>query len=640
MLYAKDTMHHHLSRWAARADRGRTLLILCLCIALLLGGPLPAAAAVRTQTPPMGCDAVEPAALRDELNRVSQAVFAGDSPLVDMGGLAARQWQLVGMDAVIDAAVARAVMQVRADTDLWNRFLSGWSPSTAEELTRQVADVAFTSPAFLAGLEALSAGIATELADAVATLSAESATEATLCLQEFITARYSAALVGVFTREIEAETAALDLTDAPANTSGILTVLDRHKTALGGVGVIIAGQVAKRIMVRLGQNIAKRVAGRVVGRVIGKAGSTVVPAVGWVVGAALIAYDLLESRDGALPQIQAWLTGAEVKATLRAEITGAVATELRLEMPQLARDIANDLYASWLDFQRKYAQVLTLAETQPQVAALLGETDDPAKLATLVDALLAGGGQAALDAALADGSFGRALDLPETAYALVTSGSLATLLAWADVAGSQLADVVRLEVYKHKAPTDLSRDQLLALLAVNDGAAVATLALLDAGALARLLALSTPHLTALARTLSAGQLTALAATLAELDQTQANDLVAAALDDPGVLALLDDASVRRELAAAGDVAAVLRFVAAPVSPGGLAEDTLRLATGEVGFGLFRAKYGWWVTAGVIGVPVLLVIGVLQSLLGWLLAPLAALGRGLRWAWRRRSPGKQ
>ena len=623
----------------------RLAVVIWLCVTLLLGGTLPAAAVAPGQTPASGCDAVEPGALRDELNRVSQTVFAGApggvSPLVDMDGLIARQWTRVGMSAVIDAAVADAVVQVRADTTLWDRFLSGWSPDMAEELTRQVADLAFASPRFLAGLDALSAAVATDLATAVATLSAESATEATLCLQEFISARYSDALVGVFTREIEAQTAALDLTTAQAHTSGILAVLDRHKSALGGVGVIIAGQIAKRIMVELGETIAERVAGRIVGRVLGKAGSTVVPAVGWVVGAALIAYDLLESRDGALPQIQAGLTGPEVKTALRAEITSAVATELRLEMPQLARDIANDLYASWLDFQRKYAQVLTLTATQPQMASLLSETDDPAKLATLVDVVLTAGGQVALDAALADGSFARGLDLPETSYVIVSaSGSLTALLAWADVAGAQLADVVRLEVYKHKAPSDLSRDQLLALLAVDDADAVATLALLEPETLARLLTLSTPHLVALARQLSAAQLTTLAVTLAALTQTQANDLVAAVLDDPASLALLDDPAVRGQLADGDNVAAVLRFLAAPVSPSGLVEDGLRLATGEVGFGLFRAKYGWWVTAGVVGVPLLLLIGLLQTLLGWLLAPILGLGRGLRWVgarWARRRP---
>ena len=641
----QDSLRH---KFIQRRGR-RMVAVLGLCVTLLLGGTLPAAAVAPSQTAASSCDAVEPGALRDELNRVSQAVFAGGepqgAPLVDMDALIARQWTRVEMNAVIDAAVADAVVQVRTDTTMWDRFLSGWSPEMAEELTRQVADLAFASPEFQAGLDALSAAVATDLASAVATLSAESATEATLCLQEFISARYSDALVGVFTREIEAQTESLDLATAQAHTSGILAVLDRHKSALGGVGVIIAGQIAKRIMVELGETIAERVAGRIVGRVLGKAGSTVIPAVGWVVGVALIAYDLMESSDGALPQIQAGLTGPEVKAALRTEITDAVATELRLEMPQLARDVANDLYASWLDFQRKYAQVLTLTKTGSplgaQMAALLAETDDPAKLASLVDAVVSAGGQEPLDAAMADGSLARALDLPESSYVIVgASGSLATLLAWADVAGAQLADVVRLEVYKYKAPSDLSRDQLLALLAVDDADAVATLALLEPETLVRLLTLSTPHLVELAQQLSAAQLDTLAQTLATLTQTQANDLVAAALDDPDSLALLEDPAVRAQLADGDNVAAVLRFLAAPVSFSGLLEDGLRLATGEVGFGLFRAKYGWWVTAGVVGVPLLLLIGLLQTLLGWLLAPILGLGRGLRWLFRRRpSPGK-
>ena len=118
----------------------RILTVVWLCVALLLGGTLPVAAQTSGptagQTSASGCDAVEPSALRDELNRVSQTVFAGGdpagTPLVDIDGLIARQWTRTGMSAVIDAAVADAVVQVRADTTLWDRFLSGWSPEMAE----------------------------------------------------------------------------------------------------------------------------------------------------------------------------------------------------------------------------------------------------------------------------------------------------------------------------------------------------------------------------------------------------------------------------------------------------------------------------------------------------------------------------
>jgi hypothetical protein len=583
---------------------------------------------------------VAPEALRDELNRVSQNIFApetstGNRPL-DIEGMVARQWQLVGMDASIDNAVNDAVAQVRADSDFWQQFLSGWSPAQAEELTERVVALAFTSTTFRTAVDTLAAAVAVDLADTVAILSAESATQATLCLQAYIGARYSDALVAVFTRELQAETETLALGDDAAADVGIWAVIDRHKSALGGVGVIIASQIAKRVVVRLGQQMAKRVAGRVVGRVVGKAGSTIIPVAGWVIGAGLIAYDLYESRDGALPQIQEGLQASEVKSAIRTEITDAVATELRLETPQLARDIANDLYASWLDFQRKYTQVLTWAEDDPAFQALLAQADDPAKLATLVDITLTALGTEGLQAALADGSMARALDLPESAYAILrASASFATMLSWADVAGAALDDVVALEVYKHKGPTDLSRDDLLALLAVGEPAAT-KLALVDAATLGQLLNLSRDNLASLAQTLSADDLSWLGGYLAALSQEQANQLVTLLLADPTLMAQLKDERVQAQIAAARDVNAVLRFLAAPVTLMGFGEDLLLLGTGRVALGLFHAKYGLWVTVLAVGLPLLIAAALVQSLIRWLLGPIIALLRALGWLTRRPS----
>lgn len=599
--------------------------------------PLHPAAQPTAQTPiPAGCESVAPEALRDELNTVSQNIFAAENSPLDIDGMVARQWQIVGMDASIDRAVNEAIVQVRTDTDFWQKFLSSWSPAQAEELTQRVVDIAFTSVIFREAIDALSAAVAVDLAESVANLSAESATQATLCLQSYIGARYSDALVAVYTRELQAETASLQLGEDATADAGIWAVIDRHKSALGGVGVIIASQIAKRVVVRLGQTIAKRVAGRVVGRVVGKAGSTIIPVAGWVIGAALIGYDLYESRDGAIPQIQEGLQAAEVKSAIRGEITDAVKTELRLETPQLARDIANDLYATWLDFQRKYTQVLAWAEDDPAFQALLAEVEEPAKLASLVDITLTALGTEGLQAALADGSLARALDLPESAYAILrVTGSFATLLSWADVAGAALEDVAAMEVYKHKAPTDLSRDDLLALLAVGEPAA-AKLALLDAATLGQLLKLSRDHLALLAQTLSADDLAWLGGYLAALGQEQANQLVTLLLDDPALMAQLKDETVQAQVASARDVNAVLRFLAAPVTLIGFGEDLLLLATRRVELGLFHAKYGLWVTILAIGLPLLVVAALVQSLLRWLLGPIIAILRALGWLARRPS----
>lgn len=622
-----------------RAVLPRVVVWMTVITLLLSWVPAQAAAPIQT-VPAAGCDAVAPEALRDELNRISQTIFSGDQSLLDIEAIVARQWTLLGMDARLDAEVDQAVIQVRADADLWSQFLSGWSPSQAEALTRRVAEIAFASPGFRSAVDELAAAVAADAAAALAALSAESASLTTLCLQSYIGARYSEAMVAAFTREIQAQTAALEFDVDESSTSGVMAVIGRHRTALGGVGVIIAGQIAKRVVVKLGQTISKRVAGRIVGRVIGKAGSTIIPVAGWAIGSAMILYDLLESRDGALPEIQAGLKTPEVKAALRDEIAVSVESELHLEMPQLARDIANDLYAAWLDFQRKYVQVVALAETNPAFQPILAQAEDMGALATLIDISLTTLGPAGVDTAIADGSLARALELPESAYPiLAVSGSFADLFAWADLAGGQLDQVVQLEIYKHQSPGSLTRDRLSALLAVADADAIARLVLLEGEALDRLLNLSTPHVRRLAQTLTADDLTWLAGYLAALRQDQANQLVAQLLDDPALMARLKDEQVQRQIAAGEEIATTLRFLDAPVTLMGFAEDWLRLVTGDVTFGLFRAKYGLFVMVVALGVPLLVILALLQTLLLWLIAPLRTLGRGVRALTRRPSqPG--
>jgi hypothetical protein len=181
----------------------------------------------------------------------------------------------------------------------------------------------------------------------------------------------------------------------------------------------------------------------------------------------------------------------------------------------------------------------------------------------------------------------------------------------------------------------LKRDDLLALLAVGEPAST-KLALLDATTLGQLLALSRDHLASLAETLSADDLTWLGGYLAALGQEQANQLVTLLLADPAMMAQLKDERVQAQVAAAGDVNGVLRFLAAPVTMLGFGEDLLQLGARRVTLGLFYAKYGLWVTALAVGLPLLIVAALVQSLLRWLFAPVIALLRALGWLARRPS----
>ena len=77
-----------------------------LVLAGLLVSWVPAQAVSPAQTTPAaGCEAVAPEALRDELNRISQTIFADTDGAVDIGAIVARQWTALGMDAHLDDAI-------------------------------------------------------------------------------------------------------------------------------------------------------------------------------------------------------------------------------------------------------------------------------------------------------------------------------------------------------------------------------------------------------------------------------------------------------------------------------------------------------------------------------------------------------
>ena len=80
-------------------------------------------------------------------------------------------------------------------------------------------------------------------------------------------------------------------------------------------------------------------AGRIVGRVLGRLGSSLIPWVGWLIGAGLIAWDIWDGSKGALPQIEQSLQSEEVKAAIRAEISDSVSESLDAEMAAIADEV-------------------------------------------------------------------------------------------------------------------------------------------------------------------------------------------------------------------------------------------------------------------------------------------------------------
>lgn len=604
-------------------------------ILLLVLQPLTVYAAPTVQNSSLQeCDVITEETLQDELNNVTQEVVEQASANLDVARIVANQWRALEMDAVIDREVDAAVERVKGREDYWNKFLSGWSAEKAEELTLAVTTETFDSSVFREQIDALSQAVAQQIGEEIALLSAESVSAAFFCLQTFIDGNYSGALVSTFEEEVRLATEAASVNENSALDNNLLTIAGQHRTALGGVGVIIVAQVSKRIVLELGETISRRVAGRIVGRVLGKAGATIIPVAGWLIGAGMIAYDVYTSRDGALPQIQETLKSEEVKAGIRDEITESIEPELARELPQIAREISNQLYNEWRDVRRNIRQVLELSNENAAFRAIVDGLTTPnelSKLVTLVGTLLPTVGRDGLLAAVDDGTFARVFQQPESSFQIIAdTGSMEEALAWADEAGNLLDGVVRYEIYKHQPPTGLEKPLLEKLVALDDAAAIQTLVLLNPETLRTLLELSTTNLVTLAQQLDATEMASLAEYITVLDQNQRNQLIARISSNPETVTQLSDGRLRDYLANnRTNFDEALAFLLSPKEGLAAFADIAQVATGTTPWQLFLYKYGLGQSALVTGALILaalVALRLLLSALGWFISPITSLFR--------------
>lgn len=542
------------------------------------------------------CATVEEAKLRDELNGITQFVFAAEQSKLNIAGMVERAWFEQGADAVVEAEVDAAVDRVRSEEDYWSRFLSGWSAEKAEELTTKVANYAFGSVAFRRKIDEMSIAIADDLAREVGAMTARSASSALLCVQEFIGDTFSETLIVVFQAEIEQKVTETGVgQDAEADFT---VILDTRTKSLAGVGVIIASQIAKR----LARQVAERVAGKVAGRILGRAATAIIPLAGWIIGGGLIIWDLIEAGEGSLPQIRESLKGAEVKAAIRAQVAEVVETELGVEMPELARAVSNDIFAEWLDFRQKFSRVLDLAATNSRFQTILdsASADQVQKLSNLVAVADEKLSAEQLAQTINSGAFERVFSLPDLAFEILrTTGDPQVVIAWADLAGESIAGVAETELYKIAEPDDFAdRSALEAVLALGDAAAIRRLLELNQLEREILLGLPAEQLRQAVTAFSVDDLRWLASYITQLSPQESNQLVSQLLREPALMPKLKFEDIRRALVESDNVDETLAFLSeraeAASSPvetvTSVIEDSQRVMGGEVPWQLFWRKY--------------------------------------------------
>jgi len=588
------------------SQKQRYSLTVSFFISLLLMSLSPPSVARAQSTAPISytfeeCDRVDEASLRDELNRITQTVVADEQSSLNVAEIISRHWRDMGMDSRVDSAVNDAIELVGSDTGFWELIWSAWSQSKAEELATKVAEEAFGSDGFASRFDELSTLVTDDIVEEIRLVTAKSATSALICVQEFIGGRFSKTLTAELNRQIEADLELLKLD--PDTDQSFLDILEIHSNLAGGVAVVIGSSIGAELAKRLASVFTKNIIGRILSRILVRVGTLGIPFVGWIVGGALVVIDLYNSRDGALPFIQDSFQEDAVKTEMQEWMTEAVSEGLRLEMPTLARNVADSAFSQWQEFRRKFARVLELSETNPRFKQILDftEVDQLAKLSELV-ALVEEYEPDRLEDLLNSGQFEFMQALPEEALEIYRhSGSSETLMSWAELASDLILKVVQHQLYLVSEAADfVDRDALENVLGLEDETAIRKSMSLNSEEREALLALTLET----ARSLLLGELNtdqlSLIATayLTALSPQDAEFLASFVLNNPALISLLESEPVQNALLQSQNLQAALRFLSEGVNreqwPGRVLqvlEDLGPVLSGDVSWLLFWVKNG-------------------------------------------------
>ncbi len=462
---ASRPQHRHAYRFAhSRLSSGTILPIFAMVLALIA----------------MAGDAQAQQELRRSIINSSKKAFSGVH--VDAYDVVNKSWYETNIERVIDVEIDRAIAETKDKTPYARRFLSGWSQETARQLAEDVARQAFTSDSVKKELERLVEHITVNLTKQLEPSSRQAIERGLFSIQKYLGANYSER----FMPALEMHIKQIHFQPVKEFSLGNLgDVAGRHAVALSGITVIIASHIAKKVLQQLTEKIFRRIIGRVASRILGRVGTAAIPVVGWVIGAGLIAFDLIQGADGALPDIQKALKSQEIKMELCNQVTLAFRQELPSILAETQNEIAMEVFNIWLTFLDKYPAILMLTRESALfrteiVEKTPADSTNFKKLAHLVEVSLETAGKPAVLELVDRGILQKLKLLPEESHAIIVdTGSPLVLYQWSELAKEHLIPVIQLGLYRHLKPTEINKSQLLLLLEIKDPIAIESLFRLD-----------------------------------------------------------------------------------------------------------------------------------------------------------------
>lgn len=565
------------------------------------------------QTPPTGrtafspavtideCQNIEDPQVRGQLRALTEATLQREIGSLNYAQLVDKYWLQVQMDDRLNLEIDEAIRTVRDTTNILDRAYSTVSPEQAEKVAIAVAERAFASPGFKTALTNLVQGVGNEFGKKIEQSTGKIAEPIIACVRSALQNRYGGAIAQVFVNETEKD---LDIGAQIANTrigAGDLAV--EGAGAISGIILIVSRRIVARIVTNIGRRIAGLIASRIVATFAG------------LIGLALIVRDLYEANEGVFPLIDERMKSNEAKQLIKAEITKSIETELNEQIGSIADETAERIYSFWLDFKTKYNTLLRLAEKSTIFADFLKnrKLEQLGRLGRLIDFLLREEGEDKVFARAGDGSLSRALfELNDAGVTIaIDTKSLETALAWQSLAGNQLQKVVELGLPGTMSPDQISKEQLTALLSLNQPGAAVRLARLDPAAREALFRLPADKLQTLARRLSQPELSALAVYQSRLEKPAADHILRVVAEDPAQIRNLVSPSVQNSILRSRDQLAAVSMLLRDnlaLSFANISNDFSLVRQGEVHYRVFVERY--WVA---IAFAILLAAFVLLAL---------------------------
>jgi hypothetical protein len=576
-----------------------------MAFAIAVGQVVPAGAAPLSKADYEACQARDETALRSAIEAITLRALKTGTANVDYRAVVDDAWRAGHLDEIIDQQVDKAVEEVAGETSWSNLLQSLAYQQKAQELATAVAERVYRSDAMKKALETLAVGVGEQVGRQMEFASQDAAQPTLTCLKAFVGARYGATAARAM-----AEDAGRSLTlDPDTGTAEISpgAVLRESSGGITGAAVLI--------MRRQLANVARRVGQRIVGSVLAR----VVSVVAGGIGVALIAKDIWDLRRGVLPIIADEMKSKDSKDKVKEELAKTFSQQISGHMTDISAATAARIIDVWRDFRSAHAAALDIAQRNPGFKAFLDSLKPQTlpRLDEVVSLVLAQEGEAGLLQRLKDGTLTEAVNrLPEPAMTIARdTRSVETALKWNTVAGTDLPQVVALELHRRTTPDNISRAALQRVLALNDRLASVRLASLDRGARDTLFELDNADLKSLARSLTEGELATLSGYLTGLETRPRERILRAVAANPAKMQALATERVRSAVVASADQSAAVDMMLradATLDPTAIMEDARLAAQGRIRPVLLWEKH----PVAIVGaaVIVLLLLLMLRRLL--------------------------